>query len=166
MQNNQTARRVGRLLANKKVRFIGAGILNTLVDFTGFNIAIFVLGLKPWMANILSASIAMVISFAVNKRAVFRYDKAARHTQFIAFIVVTAVGVWGLQTAVVVGGSAFLGPIAHRIFDSLGRSGAVTWVVPNAAKALATVLTAIWNYLWYDHVIFAQTKKVKLQEWL
>jgi len=39
--------------------------------------------------------------------------------------------------------------------------------VPNVAKAVATVGSAIWNYLWYDRVIFTgQQKKTDIVEWM
>lgn len=140
------------LLMDKKTHFVAAGILNTLIDFTIFNFAIHFFGMAPWLANIISTSVAMVISFIINKKAVFRDGRAFNHTQFVAYILVTVAGLWGLQTLAIVGISGVIHPAAHSMLGS----NAAKVLVPNIAKAIATVISAVWNYLWYDRVIFTR----------
>lgn len=163
MRNQPFTRSIKLLFFGKKARFVAAGLLNTVVDFAGFNIGHFVFGLKLWEANILSTTIAMLLSFIINKRLVFGDNRVTRHGQFIAFILVTAIGLWILQTSVIVGVDALLKSVSR----TTAHASAAKWLVPNIAKGIATVSSAIWNYFWYDRVIFAQSpKKGKLQEWI
>jgi putative flippase GtrA len=147
----------------KQARFIAAGVFNTLVDFAIFNALIHVFGFRAWIANICSTSVAMIISFVINKKAVFRDSKRFSHTQFAGYIVVTLAGLWGLQTVVIVGVSDVVRPVAQSFL-----SGAtVRFLVPNIAKAIATIGSAVWNYFWYDRVIFAgQQQETDIVEWL
>lgn len=156
------------LFANKKVRFMAGGALNTLVDFISFNILIFAFGASFWVANIVSTSIAMVLSFIINKQAIFKDKGGFRHTQALAFVVVTAAGLWGMQTIAVVGISDALRPVAHLVLDGTRFAADISWLVPNVSKTLSIVLSAVWNYLWYDRVIFAHTPKTaaELNEWM
>ena len=163
MKARLSALRQHPLLANKKVRFVAAGVLNTGIDFTIFNLAIFAFGFKTWLANLCSTTIAMVISYFVNKVLVFDDRQAMNHRQFLAFIAVTVVGLWGLQTVIVVGLSKALRPAAAAILG--GSATTVHWLTSNVAKAVGTVASAVWNYLWYDRTIFVHSK-VKPQEWL
>jgi len=146
-----------RTLSSKKIRFMMAGGLNTVVDFASFNLLIFVFGAGFWMANILSTSIAMILSFILNKQAIFKDGTGFKPAQLAAFIAVTATGLWGMQTVAVVGIIHILQPVAHLMLDHTPYASAVHWLVPNVSKALAIVLSAVWNYLWYDRVIFAHT---------
>lgn len=151
------------LLTGKQARFIAAGIFNTVVDFAIFNALIHLFGFKAWTANICSTSVAMVISFVINKKAVFRDGKRFSHTQFAAYIVVTLAGLWGLQTIMIIGVSDTIRPIAQSFLStSAGR-----FLIPNIAKAVATVASAVWNYIWYDRVVFnGSSKKADVVEWM
>jgi len=152
-----------KLLVGKQARFIAAGIFNTVIDFAIFNTLIHAFGFQAWVANICSTSVAMVISFVINKKTVFRDSKRFSHTQFAAYIAVTLAGLWGLQTIVIVGVSDIVRPVAQSFLSST----TVRLLVPNVAKAVATVGSAIWNYLWYDRVIFTgQQKKTDIVEWM
>lgn len=166
MQYRSYSAPLRQLMANKKVRFVAAGILNTGIDFLIFNLAIFAFGLRPWVANLCSTTIAMALSYFINKELVFQDRKAMSHTQFLAFIAVTAIGLWGLQTAIVISVSAvFQSTAPLQLFGIHRHVAADNWLVANFAKAVATVASAIWNYFWYDRVIFVN-KKVIPQEWL
>lgn len=148
-----------QLLGSKKIRFMMAGGLNTLVDFASFNLLIFAFGAGFWMANIVSTSIAMLLSFVLNKQAIFKDGTGFSPAQLLAFIVVTAAGLWGMQTVAVVAIIHALRPVAHLLLDHTPYASSIRWLVPNVSKALAIVLSAVWNYLWYDRVIFAHTPK-------
>ena len=165
MANRPLAPSVTRVIADKRLLFILAGLGNTAVDFVFFNLALVVLGFAPWLANIASTSVAMSISFLVNKHAVFRDGRTSSYRQFVAFVAVTAAGLWGLQTVIVVAATGILHPVARELFGLAGRSAQL--LVPNVAKILATIASAVWNYFWYDRVIFAKTPpQNKPQEWL
>lgn len=152
-------------ITSKQLRFIVAGLLNTFIDFAVFNFVLHVFDAKIWVANICSTSIAMVVSFALNKKAVFGDKKHYSHQQFIAFVIVTAAGLWGLQTLTVVGLSNFLKQTIIGTQRSTNSDTAISWLIPNLAKGAATIVSAVWNYFWYDRVIFTQ-KHSKLSEWM
>jgi putative flippase GtrA len=107
----------------------------------------------------------MVVSFAINKNAVFGDGKRYSPQQFVAFVIVTAVGLWGLQTIIVVGMNNILRLTIVKAAHSTGNSATIRWIIPNVAKGVATIISAIWNYFWYDRVIFAK-KDVSLSEWM
>ena len=151
------------LLDSKKLRFVLAGLLNTLIDFAVFNALLHAFGAKLWLANLCSTTVAMIVSFTINKHAVFADRNRYSYRQFMAFVLVTALGVWGLQTLVIVSLTYLLQPIGRA---ALGTA-AGRWLIPNVAKGIATVLSAIWNYLWYDRLVFVgNVKKVRLSAWI
>lgn len=153
------------LLSGKQLRFIVAGLLNTLIDFTVFNIVLHVFDAKIWLANVCSTTIAMIISFAINKNIVFGDRKRFSHLQFTTFILITAIGLWGIQTLAIVGINSVLNILASGTAHASKDSTLIRWVIPNIAKGVATIISAIWNYFWYDRVIFAH-KNVDLSEWM
>jgi len=161
----QHAKRYSKVLSDsKKLRFVGAGILNTGIDFAIFNICIFAFGLRPWSANLCSTSIAMAFSFYINKRLVFRDNRTMHRNQFIVFIIVTALGLWVLQTGLVV---MLAEPMRQFIRDMLGSGHVASRALAyNISKAIATIATAIWNYFWYDRVVFAGRVPKSVSDWL
>ncbi len=140
-----------RLAQSTKVRFIGAGIVNTLVDFSVFNILVF-FGLDIVLATIISTSVAMAGSFLLNKRGVFRNADPAPK-QVVLFLLVTLSGQWIVQTIVMVQVLHFLqGEFAaqnHPLF---------VWILQNVAKAAGIVISAAWNYIGYSRLVFKGKK--------
>ncbi len=165
MRRRTKMQNITRLVADKRLLFVLVGICNTGIDFLLFNLGMVVFGLKPWEANLISTSVAMVFSFLANKHAVFSNSRKGGYGQFIGFVLVTLVGLWGLQTLIVVGASSVLHTFARQMLGLAGPG--VQLLASNGAKGFATIASAIWNYVWYDRVIFARTPlKGKLEEWL
>ncbi len=131
---------------NTKIRFALVGAVNTAVDVVILFVLAVGFGVVPFLANVVSTSAALVTSYMLNKKAVFRDADAKRAKQFAAFVAVTLVGIWGIQGGVIWG----VGAAARELF---GAEGAAVLL---AAKAIATVFTLTWNYLWYSRVIFAK----------
>lgn len=130
----------------EKVRFAMVGSVNTLVDFTILLMLASVIGLPSALANIISTSCALVVSYTLNKKAVFGNTDPHNHRQLAMFIIVTLAGLWGLQTLVIVTVGALLQTISFTSAESL-----------IVAKAVATVASLIWNYLWYSRVVFRKS---------
>lgn len=131
-----------RILRSEKVRFGLVGGVNTSVDFVVLFILARLFGVPAILANVISTSCAVAVSYVLNKKAVFGDADRNNRRQLILFIVVTLTGLWVLQSFVIASVTTALAGLTH---DS--------WVL-FAAKVVATVSTLVWNYLWYSRVVF------------
>lgn len=129
-------------LASDKVRFGLVGIVNTFVDFATLFLVAKLFGVPTVIANIISTSCAVAVSYVLNKKAVFGNTDRNNHRQLLQFIVVTLVGLWILQSAIIVG--------ITMSFASAGHSDLVLF----GAKLAATAASLVWNYIWYSRVVF------------
>ena len=142
------------------VRFVFIGLFNTLVDFSILNVLIFAFGLNKIVANTISVSIAMIISFLLNKFIVFRHNEKNNTIRFVKFIVITAFGLYVLQNVIVflfIHHIVWPGLLATNLIHWIGlKSFSEQFVTINFAKALATGVTMIWNYFLYKKFVFNQ----------
>lgn len=129
-------------LASHKVRFGLVGVVNTLVDFAILFLLAKLFGVPTVVANVISTSCAVVVSYTLNKKAVFGNTDRTNHRQVIQFVIVTLSGLWILQSAVILGITTSLA--------SAGHSDLVLFV----AKLIATAVSLVWNYMWYSRVVF------------
>ena len=129
----------------EKVRFITVGAINTLVDFGILLSLILLLNFPLLIANVLSTSCALAVSYLLNKKAVFDSDEKHTIRQIVLFLVVTLTGLWVLQTLTILG--------VRTLIESYwsGIDAALAVVV---GKVVATVVSLTWNYLWYSRVVF------------
>ncbi|MGW4111711.1 GtrA family protein [Actinosynnema sp. NPDC004786] len=123
-----------------KLRFGVVGAANTLVDLVGYT-ALVLAGLPVFVANLLSTSAGMALSFTLNRSYTFRSDGGDVRRQLSLFVLVTAFGLWVLQPLVILAtGAALDGPP-----DPAG-------VV--APKLAGLVVGFAWNYTLYSRVVF------------
>lgn len=136
---------------NEKIRFVLVGIVNTAVDFVVLFLFAVGLGIAPFIANIFSTTAALLTSFALNKKAVFK-DTDTRHMkQFVIFVAVTLAGIWGLQGIVI-----FMVSWLARVW--FAAEGPAVLLV---GKIIATLFSLTWNYLWYSRVVFVKQNTSK-----
>jgi putative flippase GtrA len=139
-------------------RFIAVGVFNTIVDFSILNILVFSFGFNKILANSISVTVAMTLSYLLNKSVVFKYEKGHQVGKIAKFIVVTAFGLFVLQNGIIyllVHKFAFPGNLAITIIHDIGLTGlSHSFISLNIAKALATAVTLIWNYFMYRYVVF------------
>ena len=147
------ARRLGQ---NTKVRFVAAGIFNTLVDVGVFNFFIIVFNLGVVQASIISTTTAMIVSYIINKKAVFRSQTPHSLKQVILFVAVTLTGIWLIQTVIMVQMLAFL----EGFFDP-GEQSFLLWILQNVAKGIGILVGAVWSYLGYSRLVFPETRAKK-----
>lgn len=125
----------------KLIRFAIVGGFNTALDFVLLFLFVYAAHLNEYVGNILSTGICLVISFVLNRTWTFRSNGNQRR-QFVAFLLVTLVGLWGLQTGVI-----------YVIVEALS-----TWLegptLLLVAKLVATVASLIWNFVLYDRLVF------------
>lgn len=148
--------RGGKALAQfQKVRFVVVGAMNTVLDFAILNLLVGVFHAPLIPANIASTTISLVFSFTLNKKAVFRGGSGATPKQFVLFVVVTLIGIWVIQNLIMVNVYAWLESALQAHQDTSW----LNWLLLNAAKAAATLFSAVWNYLWYSRVVFRQKEQ-------
>lgn len=134
------------------------GALNTLLDFSIYNVLSSVFKFTLVQSNIISTTIAMVFSFSANKKLVFKAGSHSVLRQGILFAVVTAFGLYVIQTGTIkLLTDVWVAPIALglRVAHGLGIIGHDTFLSKNGAKAVATALSLTWNYIMYKKVVFS-----------
>ena len=146
-----------KLTRNKLKPFIfGAiGLFNTAFDFTLYLLLLH-LTHSIIIANVVSTSAALIGSYFLNSRLTFK-SRQWTTANFASFVAVTLFGLWVLQTAAIYVFSNLLQHMpAHtwHIFGSLAPTAKV--LLP---KILATGITLVWNYMWYNKVIFREMPK-------
>lgn len=138
-----------RLTQHTKVRFVLAGIINTLVDVVFFNVltVFFNTGVVP--ASITSTTTAMAVSYLLNKKAVFRNGTPHSFKEIALFLAVTLTGIWLIQTVIMVQVLGFL----ENAFNAESQSF-LLWFLQNVAKGAGVVAGAIWSYFGYSRIVF------------
>lgn len=140
------------------VRFVFVGVINTLVDFTILNILVFVFDLNNILANTISVSIAMFVSYILNNIVVFRYQGKNHARNILLFIAITAFGLFILQNLVIyllVHIIQFPADLVISVLQALGfENYSQEFIALNFAKAVATGVTMIWNYFMYKKYVF------------
>lgn len=124
-----------------KLRFGIIGGINTAIDF----VLLFLLhgfGLNPYVANIISTSIAFVFSFFANRTFTFR-SRGSIKKQLLPFLIVTIIGLWVIQPIII-----------WIILLPLG--GIDENIALFVAKIIATVASLLWNYLMYSRFVFKE----------
>lgn len=148
---------IGKILGKKIAflpqfsRFVAIGFLNTAIDFGVLNLLSSASGVTSGLIvggiNIPGFLIAVTNSYVWNKLWVFRNTDGTTKEGFFhdlpKFLAVTVLGV-ALNSGIVVLATTYINPIA--------TSNASVWL--NLAKAAATLLTLVWNFLGYKFVVF------------
>ncbi len=129
-------------IKKEKIRFGVVGVINTLIDF-GFLFTLKFLGLPTIAANAVSTTIAFVVSFALNKKVVFKVQSSNLKREIALFIAVTLFGLWILQPIVF---------IIIRWFMPSGHSSSYLTLL--ISKICATCVTLVWNYVAYSRIVF------------
>lgn len=140
-------------------KFGFVGILNTGLDFVIYDLLFAVVGIDVRIANIISTTCAMVFSFFANKQMVFTPRGGSWIHQAIKFYLVTAFGLYVLQTGTIhILTDVWTGPVnlAVGVVHLLGLSDHLgdTFVINNAAKAFGTIVSLTWNYITYKKIVF------------
>lgn len=133
------------------------GAFNTLLDFAIYNVLSGEFGLSLIKSNIISTTSAMIFSFFANKHMVFKKTDGSTWRQAAAFWVVTAFGLYVLQTGTIwILTDIWTTPmnLALNAANMLGITGHDQFLIKNGAKAIATIISLGWNYIMYKKVVF------------
>ncbi|MEX0932044.1 MAG: GtrA family protein [Candidatus Saccharimonadales bacterium] len=155
---NETTREVGK--------FSMVGVLNTLIDFGIYNLLTVVMGFALIAANLVSTTVAMSFSFIANKTFVFGSRGGNVLKQAILFLLVTAFGLYVIQNAIIYSLVEFWQwplDFAYTMVELLKLDGVFSreFVVANGAKALASIISLVWNYILYKKVVFREGKVIR-----
>ncbi len=144
---NKQKKSLSKAAKLQKIRFVIVGLVNTGVDFSILFLLIALFSLPAVVANMGSTIIALAVSYALNKRAVFGDNSAKSIRQIVTFVTITLFGLWVLQGIVIMGLPTLL-----WMFYGVGDGTALF-----IAKLIAIAVSLVWNYLWYSRVIFKPT---------
>lgn len=139
-----------RFFRYEKARFAIVGVVNTIVDFGILLTLSLIVGFPVIIANILSTGIALIVSYALNKRAVFGDKEATSLRQIASFVAVTLTGLWIIQNIII---ALIFIPLSN-VVDSEMQAFLLI-----ATKLIASVVTMIWNYVLYRTIVFNRKEK-------
>ncbi|MFJ4107271.1 GtrA family protein [Oerskovia enterophila] len=125
------------------LRFALVGMVNTAIDLLLFGLLRH-LGLGVLLANTVSTSAGLAFSFGANRRFTFGDRQGKRGQQAILFLGGTGVGLWVLQPVVILTSEAIMRNA--NVTSSL----VLLWL----PKILAIGCGLVWNFLFYDKVVF------------
>lgn len=150
---------VKKVADSTKVRFAAIGVINTAIDFGFLNLFAHAFGVPRIPANIMSASIAMCFSFFMNRTVVFNGRSGDARRQAVLFVLVTLTSAYLIQNVIIYFFTdLWTWPLTttHDIIGLLDEEVFIT----NGAKAAATLGSLVWNYIFYNRVVFkhVQTK--------
>jgi putative flippase GtrA len=138
-------------------KFGAVGVFNTVLDFVLYNLLSGPFGLSLIQANIISTTVAMAFSFGANKKVVFKKHDGHMGKQAVAFLAITAFGLYVLQSgAIFILTDVWTLPIdiGLAVAHAIGITGHDEFLIKNGAKAAATALSLSWNYIMYKKVVF------------
>lgn len=130
-----------------KLKFLIVGGLNTAIDFSVLFILVKAFNFPILYANVISTSIALVFSFFVNKNFTFKDNGQNNISKMIKFLIITLIGLWLIQPVIISG-------IRFIIEPWMVNSDFILFI----GKAIATIVTLIWNYLLYKKFVFIKNR--------
>lgn len=147
--------------AKRVGKFGVVGVINTIIDFTIYNVLSSKTALTLIQSNFISTTCAMTFSYFANRSVVFHAKSNNPVKQALLFFAFTTFGLYVLQNGVIYFLTVtWTGPVnlAASIVAKLGLAGVFshTFVVKNSAKAAGIVVSLTWNYLTYRKYVFAK----------
>lgn len=126
----------------RKIRFSLVSSTATAIDL----LVLFILissGVGLLIANFASTSAGFAYSFIASKKYAFKTANRHLPRELVQFLVITLTGIWLLQPLLI----WQLEPVLIK----LRLHGLLVALV---AKLAASLVTFIWNYLWYTRLVF------------
>jgi putative flippase GtrA len=163
-QTNQTAGQVAR--------FGLVGVFNTLLDYVVFITLTIVFSIplsRVWTAKYASSAVAMIVSFVLNRRFVFRSQRRDVRGEVFRFVTATLIGVFVIQNLLTQFFSSdfqYFGTAVFRAAEAIGlseltftvhdRTVGITesFTIKTVAFGLATVASLTWNFFAYKYWAF------------
>lgn len=152
-QNKEVVREV-----SQAGRFGMVGVLNTVIDFTLYNMLTAVFHIMATPAGLISGSVAMVNSFIFNQRFTFR-AKQVEPRRIAYFFIITGFGVYVMRPIILTFFTkAWLWP-SHLAYD-LARTAhlpfSADFVRNNLAFVMVICIVWFYNYIMYKKFVFVK----------
>lgn len=152
-----------KLWESKVTRFATVGVFNTLFDLSMLNFLAFVVHLPYLVANLISASISMTVSYFLNHHIVFRHKEEHSLKKFVYFFAITGTGILAIQSIVIYVVMQILTPhyntVNQLIHDTHLEQFSVHAFDLNIAKIIAVLVTMTWNFLLYRFLVFKHSEE-------
>lgn len=153
---------------NRVARFVLVGIVNTVVGFGLLNIGFFVLGLNRLVASIFATSIALIVSFGLNRGFVFNDKDGNTGRQIMSFATITLLGtviflnvIYAIILKLLEGHEAPIISLISRV-SSLNLSK--NFIDINFSTAIMTIAAMFWNYNGYRLFVFNKSPEIATSE--
>jgi len=95
------------------------------------------------VANYFSTTAALIFSYFANKNFTFKFDGKHTHKEIGIFFAITLFGLWVIQPVII-----FLTELLVKSYFP------EKYTILTIGKALATVVTLVWNYFLYKKLVF------------
>lgn len=145
----------------KFARFVVVGVFNTVFDLIMLNSMVAILNLPLLLANTISVSIGITVSYFLNRHFVFRVNPETDRvsiSQFLKFFAITGLSVIVVQNSILYVFDVFVGARDIGLHGVLGLVGlgnlSDKFINLNTAKLIAVLTGMIWNFLLYNIVVF------------
>ena len=146
---------ITKLWAKRVVRFGVVGCFNTLFDALLLLFFFKILGIPSIAANTLAVAISVSMSYVLNHKVVFRYDKGYSFTNYLKFFAITGFSSIIIQDFVIYIVTEHLWVVSEATnIMILGRQFELKTLELLAAKGFAVGIGMIWNFLLYKYVVF------------
>lgn len=150
-----------KFLQNEKIRFAMTGCFNTGLDFILLNTLVFLLGAYPLVANTISVTIGITISYVLNHKFVFRSNDQLSLRKYLTFFAITGFSSLIIQNSIIYGfqvmGDMQVGhsiPLVALVMDNDALR-------LNAGKVTAVLAGMVWNFTLYKFVVFRQKESAE-----
>jgi len=162
MSRVSVAQRLKQLWLHKIVRFACVGAINTTIDLTILNTLVFVFGLKLLVANLISATISIIISYFLNHSIVFLGRHQISLKLFAKFFLVTGLSILAVQSLIIYGFEHVF--TINIIRNALGKGSSPHLpraIQVNGAKLTAVLGGMVWNFVLYHLVVFKEANIIE-----
>lgn len=155
---------IKRFLGNEKIRYIVAGVFNTILDVSLLNLIVTLLQLPPVIANTISVSVGITISYFLSHYFVFARKDGISLKKYLMFFCVTGFSAIILQGLIIFGVEHVLASAWAHSFFLLRDLAANETLGLNAAKIAAVSVSMVWNFLLYKYVVFRKHPEETLMD--
>lgn len=139
----------------KIFRFLVVGTFNTLFDTTMLFVIVKVTGVPAVVANSISVSIAISVSYFLNHSIVFRDKEKYSVNKFIRFFLLTGLGIILIQDTIIYLITDKIWPVTKTQLFTFDHHSLHRYTFELlGAKLVAVLFGLVWNYLFYKHVVF------------
>ena len=139
-------------------RFFVVGSFNTLIDFTILNLVTVLANAPPLVANSVSVTIGITISYFLNHKIVFRHHEARSIKSYALFFLTTGISALIIQNLIIYLVTSSFNASEQSLFYIPGIHADRHIIELNIAKAFAVGVGMIWNFLFYRYIIFSGEK--------